>query len=661
MRCARNELERRRRKLSSRGSPQPEPSGPSRKSSGSKLPSLNMAPPPTYPTGQWARRRRQRQRAEPRADAAPPTQPPRDGASPPPPCGQRGAPPPGHRASTWQRQAASSAKLQCFYRANPGACVRQILSEGPPLYCKVGEEEISAWKHSTVTLIHKGGEPSELRNWRPISLQLTSYKLYTAIIARRVVTSLFSVSQKGFLVYDGCSEHNFLLRSMLTDSRRQMRNLLLTWLVIREAFPSVSHQLMLFMMKRLGLSGTLLRVVQDIYSGASMAVRTGKDSYTANIPRRGVKQGCPLSPILFNIVLEGLCATTTTSQAGYRIGDTKVNVLAYADDVCVAASTKEEVQDLLDRCGVFGDWSGFRFFRFNTQKCGSLCMVNQAPCIYVDDLFQPRLGEEVIPAMKWGDRYRYLGCPTGAYSTKEQDLNSIREALVKDIITIFKSPLAEWQKLDVFRRFLFPRLTFVLQVIFPGSTWCRKLDTTLREAIKQGLKMPLRRTATQYFYLPQASGGLGVPSVEDEDHVTRAAQAFKFLGDTWDPIIRSVALHQLADTVAKRARRLDPTKLEDLSEFLNTTATPAGDLHSLWSSARASLANTGAILELKPESAVLHTNNHHLSWPQRKRAFQVLKEAIGARHLSAIKRSTDQGRAFDSLSLHPICSLQVCY
>ena len=317
-----------------------------------------------------------RQRAEPRADAAPPTQPPRDGVSPPPPYDQRGAPPPGHRASGWQRHAASSAKLQRFYRANPGACVRQILSEGPPLYCKVGEEEIvtayaespplnpapewlfpprdsegadggdvlsepispeevtqqfrrmkntspgvdgltyatwrwvdpkglilalvfnvcrlnsrvpSAWKHSTVTLIHKGGEPSELRNWRPISLQLTSYKLYTAIITRRIAswataTSSFFVSQKGFLAYDGCSEHNFLLRSMLTDSRRQKRNLILAWLDIREAFPSVSHHLMLSMVERLGLSGALLRVVQDIYSGANMAVRTGKDSYTANIP-----------------------------------------------------------------------------------------------------------------------------------------------------------------------------------------------------------------------------------------------------------------------------------------------------------------------------------------------------------------------------------------
>ena len=177
--------------------------------------------------------------------------------------------------------------------------------------CRLNSRVPSAWKHSTVTLIHKGGEPSELRNWHLISLQLTSYKLYMAIIARRVAswaaaTSSFSVSQKGFLAYDGCSELNFSLRSMLTDSRRQKRILLRTWLDIREAFPSVSHHLMLFMMERLGLSGTLLRVVQDMYSGASMAVRTGKDSYTANISQqRSVKQGCPLSPILFNIVLEG--------------------------------------------------------------------------------------------------------------------------------------------------------------------------------------------------------------------------------------------------------------------------------------------------------------------------------------------------------------------
>ena len=231
----------------------------------------------------------------------------------------------------------------------------------------------------------------------------------------------------------------------------------------------------------------------------------------------------------------------------------------------------------------------------------------------------------------------------------------MRDALIKDTNTIFTSPLAEWQKLDAFRRFLFPRLTFALQVIFPGSNWCKKLDTTLRGAIKKELKLP-RRTVNSYFYLPQALGGLGIPSAWDEAHVTRAAQAFKFLGDTRDPAIRNVALQQLSDTVAKRNRRLDPTKMEDLSEFLNNSPSPgegrAGDLQSLWSSARISLANGDATISITSDSATLHTSKLQLNWLQRKRAFQVLKEAFGSRHLSHIKHSSDQGRAFDSLSLH---------
>ncbi|KAL5509985.1 hypothetical protein EMCRGX_G005445 [Ephydatia muelleri] len=180
--------------------------------------------------------------------------------------------------------------------------------------------------------------------------------------------------------------------------------------------------------------------------------------------------------------------------------------------------------------------------------------------------------------------------------------------------------------------------------VFPGSTWCRKLDTTLRGAFKQGLKLP-RRTATQYFYLPQALGGLGIPSAEDEAHIARAAQAFKFLGDTRDSVIREVALQQLSETVTKRARRLDPNKLEDLAEFLNTSAAPgeghAGDLQSLWSSARASLVAGGAAIKITQDSAILHTSKHNIPWHKRKQAFQAMEEA-GQRHLRNIKRSSDQ-------------------
>ena len=89
-----------------------------------------------------------------------------------------------------------------------------------------------------------------------------------------------------------------------------------------------------------------------------------------------------------------------------------MNSLAYADDICLAASSKEETQHLLDQCMEYVKWAGFAF---NTKKCGSLCLVNQTSPIFVDHLYPPRLDTDVIPALSWEDRYKYLGCPTGAF------------------------------------------------------------------------------------------------------------------------------------------------------------------------------------------------------------------------------------------------------
>ena len=353
--------------------------------------------------------------------------------------------------------------------------------------CRINSRVPRSWKHSTVTLIHKGGDVTSVSNWRPISLQLTIYKLYSAIIVRRIAswattTSAFSEAQKGFLAFDGCAEHNFLLRSIMTDSRRRKKDLLLTWLDLRDAFGSVSHHLILLLMHRLGLSGSVLEIVRDIYSHSTVAIRTGRDSFTPAIPQnRGVKQGCPLSPILFNIALEGLLRYLSESKAGYTLAGHSVNSLAYADDVCVLATSKADLQEVLDKCKGFANWAGLVF---NTRKCGSLCLVNHTSRLHVDHLYNPSLGSEAIPALSWEERYKYLGCPVGSYRMPANLLQKLKDDLLGDTGVVFSSQLAEWQKLDAFRRFLFPRLGFVLKVVFPGAVWCKKLDTALRTTIK---------------------------------------------------------------------------------------------------------------------------------------------------------------------------------
>ena len=53
---------------------------------------------------------------------------------------------------------------------------------------------------------------------------------------------------------------------------------MLTWLDLRDVFGSVPHELLLLMMSRLGLDGNTVDIVWDIYTGSTIAVRTGKTS-----------------------------------------------------------------------------------------------------------------------------------------------------------------------------------------------------------------------------------------------------------------------------------------------------------------------------------------------------------------------------------------------
>ena len=85
-----------------------------------------------------------------------------------------------------------------------------------------------------------------------ISLQPTVYKIYAAILAKRLATwAIFykriSPSQKGFLPYEGCAKHSFLLRSVFEDSKRRnrnvrvYRNMRVVWLDLRNASTSCNH------------------------------------------------------------------------------------------------------------------------------------------------------------------------------------------------------------------------------------------------------------------------------------------------------------------------------------------------------------------------------------------------------------------------------------
>ena len=119
-----------------------------------------------------------------------------------------------------------------------------------------------------------------------------------------------SHAQKEFLPFEGCFEHTFLLQSCLQDARWKRRKIYIAWLDLKNTFGSVPTSHLLQSLEELGLEGRTLEVVKDIYTDLKTKVRVGKH-HTNDIPcEKGVKQGCPLSPIL---ALKQLITDTTTT------------------------------------------------------------------------------------------------------------------------------------------------------------------------------------------------------------------------------------------------------------------------------------------------------------------------------------------------------------
>ena len=218
--------------------------------------------------------------------------------------------------------------------------------------CREAERVPPSWKTSTTVLAYKNkGDEKELKNWRPICLQNMIYKIYAVTIAKRIASwaidvDVINTMQEGFLPYKGCFENTFLLRSCLEDACRRKRKIGVAWLDLENAFGSVPTEHLLGSMEKLGLTGCMLEVVRDIYTGSTMRVKIGKAQTDVVECRRGVKQDCLLSPILFDLAMEQLVSGLEGgNNFGYDIeGGEKVAILAYADDFCLMADSTERLQ-----------------------------------------------------------------------------------------------------------------------------------------------------------------------------------------------------------------------------------------------------------------------------------------------------------------------------
>ena len=172
-----------------------------------------------------------------------------------------------------------------------------------------------------------------------------------------------------YTIKEGCLEHSFLIESILEDSKRRRKDVRIVWL-------DLEMHLDRFHTIHCGRWWMCWKFPYTLLTSARRSTIIQAREWEVQMAKliQGIKQGCPLSPLLFNLVLEGVLPHVEKMDGGYKFSNaTKVNILAYADDICAIGKTKEEIERMLKRLYEFTQWAGLHF---NPAKCGCLSMIN---------------------------------------------------------------------------------------------------------------------------------------------------------------------------------------------------------------------------------------------------------------------------------------------
>ncbi|MGZ4850653.1 MAG: RNA-directed DNA polymerase [Candidatus Bathyarchaeia archaeon] len=164
---------------------------------------------------------------------------------------------------------------------------------------------------AVTSLLFKKGDRADMKNYRPISLLNVDYKIIAKVLANRIKSVLLSLvhhDQTGFVPGADIGENVLLAQSIIDFCEEQNRIGYLILLDWEKAFDRVDHTFMLKVLKRFGFGDFFVKAVQALYAEAESCISVNQFISPAFAVHSGVRQGCPLSPSLFILVVECLSA-----------------------------------------------------------------------------------------------------------------------------------------------------------------------------------------------------------------------------------------------------------------------------------------------------------------------------------------------------------------
>ena len=322
---------------------------------------------------------------------------------------------------------------------------------------------------SVTTLIHKSGDKTDLGNYRPISVLPAPFKLFTRIVLARVQKTLEenqSVCQAGFRRGYGTTEHLQTITQIMEKAHEYRMQIYMVFIDYKKAYDSVEWNAVWNSLNRHGVEPAYIEILKTVYQEAKSKVKVDGNLVEVEIAR-GVRQGCVLSPVLFNAVLEDIFRSLDWEGKGINMNEEWVSHLAYADDVVIFGRSLKAVQGMLNELDEASRKVGLEISAKKTRAMGNMRGGNLS-----------LRGEPV----EFVATFKYLGCNLSFQANSElsRRIASGWGAFNKHQLFLTKRNVPMEMKRKVFQACIVPSLLYGCEVWKLKQKEKRKLRSTQR-------------------------------------------------------------------------------------------------------------------------------------------------------------------------------------